>query len=92
MNTAANQQEIQKEKSMLLQKAMISANYDALATAVIGGLIRSNSTMLERGVPVLKDIPVVGSLFKQTSEVREKRELLIFVTPRIVNSFANANE
>ena len=58
-------------------------------TAVIGGLIRSNETRLERGVPVLKDIPVLGWFFKGSSTVKEKRELLIFVTPRIISSFAS---
>ena len=59
-------------------------------TAVIGGLIRSNETTLERGVPVLKDIPLLGDLFfKGSQKVKAKRELLIFVTPRIVNSFAS---
>jgi type IV pilus assembly protein PilQ len=56
-------------------------------TAVIGGLIRSNTTTLNRGVPFLKNLPLIGGLFRQTSEVKEKRELLIFVTPRIINSF-----
>jgi type IV pilus assembly protein PilQ len=60
-------------------------------TAVIGGLIRANDTRLIRGVPVLKDIPLVGSLFRNTSMVQEKRELLIFVTPRIIGNLA-ANE
>ncbi len=57
-------------------------------TAVIGGLIRSNTTSVNRGVPILKDIPLLGGLFRGTSEIKEKRELLIFVTPRIINSFA----
>jgi type IV pilus assembly protein PilQ len=61
-------------------------------TAVIGGLIRSNKVNLVRGVPILKDIPLVGSLFKNTSEVQEKRELLIFVTPRILSSLANSGD
>ncbi len=60
-------------------------------TAVIGGLIRSNTATVNRGVPVLKDIPVLGGLFRGTSEVKEKRELLIFVTPRIINSFASTS-
>lgn len=59
-------------------------------TAVIGGLIRSNETTLVRGVPVLKDLPLVGGLFRGSSRVKEKRELLIFVTPRIISSFAGA--
>jgi len=62
-------------------------------TAVIGGLIRSNETNLHRGVPILKDIPIIGGLFfKGSSEVKEKRELLIFVTPRIISSFASNQE
>jgi type IV pilus assembly protein PilQ len=61
-------------------------------TAVIGGLIRANETTLDRGVPVLKDIPLVGGLFKNSSNVREKRELLIFVTPRIITTLASSDE
>ena len=56
-------------------------------TAVIGGLIRSNDEKLKRGVPILKDVPILGIFFSSTTDVREKRELLIFVTPRIVTSF-----
>lgn len=57
-------------------------------TAVIGGLIRTNESMVHRGVPLLKDIPVLGFLFSQQSKVRQNRELIIFVTPRIVESMA----
>ncbi len=53
-------------------------------TAVIGGLVRTNDGSVERGVPVLMDVPVVGNLFKQSTTIREQRELLIFVTPRII--------
>ncbi|NNF06263.1 MAG: type IV pilus secretin PilQ [Candidatus Eisenbacteria bacterium] len=58
-------------------------------TAVIGGLIRSNESTFERGLPILRDLPIVGGLFGGSSTTKEKRELLIFVTPRIVSSFAN---
>jgi len=54
-------------------------------TAVIGGLIRSNESTTQRGVPVLMDIPVIGNLFKSTSKTKQKRELLIFVTPKILS-------
>jgi type IV pilus assembly protein PilQ len=53
-------------------------------TAVIGGLIRSNESVTERGVPVLMDIPLVGMLFKSSSKTKQKRELLIFLTPKIL--------
>jgi type IV pilus assembly protein PilQ len=53
-------------------------------TAVIGGLISEVESELESGVPVLKDIPVLGNLFKLRNTNKKKRELIIFVTPRIV--------
>jgi len=53
-------------------------------TAVIGGLIRSNETETNRGVPILMDIPLLGNLFRSTSKTKAKRELLIFVTPKII--------
>jgi type IV pilus assembly protein PilQ len=57
-------------------------------TAVIGGLIRSNEGTVRRGVPYLKDIPLLGLLFSSTNTVNSSRELLIFVTPRIISSVA----
>ncbi len=57
-------------------------------TAVIGGLIRTNEGSIRRGIPFLKDIPLVGMLFRSDSNVRQNRELIIFVTPRLVENFA----
>jgi type IV pilus assembly protein PilQ len=53
-------------------------------TAVIGGLIRTNDSFYTTGVPVLRDIPLIGRAFGSKSKVSENRELLIFVTPTIV--------
>lgn len=53
-------------------------------TAVIGGLIRQNENEFITGVPLLKDLPLLGSLFRSSSTSTEERELIIFVTPRIV--------
>ena len=58
-------------------------------TAVIGGLIRTNETRFEQGVPILRSIPILGHLFKTTDTVQEKRELVIFVTPRVVSDMAS---
>jgi type IV pilus assembly protein PilQ len=60
-------------------------------TAVIGGLIRSNESVTKRGVPVLMDIPLIGNLFRSTSTTRAKRELLIFVTPKILTDQQASN-
>ena len=53
-------------------------------TLVLGGVFRESETLQESKVPVLGDIPIVGRLFKRTLESSEKRELLIFITPRIL--------
>src|SRR6185436_20746576 len=53
-------------------------------TAVIGGLIRSNESDTYRGVPILMDVPLLGNLFRSNSTTKQKRELLIFVTPKIL--------
>jgi type IV pilus assembly protein PilQ len=53
-------------------------------TAVIGGLIKNSQTSEKRGVPFLKDVPLVGWLFSTSSTANKKQELVIFVTPTIV--------
>jgi len=53
-------------------------------TFLIGGLIRKETTVTDRGIPVLGDIPILGRLFRSTTESVEDRELLIFLTPRII--------
>lgn len=55
-------------------------------TAVIGGLISEVENTTEQGLPVLKDVPILGNLFKFKSKTKRKRELIIFVTPRIVST------
>jgi type IV pilus assembly protein PilQ len=55
-------------------------------TAVIGGLIRDNTSRVRTGVPFLMDIPLLGYLFSSTSDIEAKRELVIFVTPSLVRS------
>jgi general secretion pathway protein D len=51
---------------------------------VIGGLISNDKSSSVSKVPLLGDIPVLGGLFKFTSKQNEKSELLIFLTPHIV--------
>lgn len=54
-------------------------------TAVIGGLTTEDEVESEVGVPLLKDIPLLGRLFKSTNKRMESRDLVIFVTPTIVD-------
>lgn len=60
-------------------------------TAVIAGLIGTTEEDVERGIPILKDIPLLGWLFKSKSVVRNRTELAIFVTPYVVRSDADAD-
>lgn len=54
-------------------------------TAVIGGLTTQDEDISEVGVPILKDIPLIGMLFKSTKKEYKNRDLVIFVTPTIVD-------
>jgi len=58
-------------------------------TAVIGGLIRTNDSHVRTGVPVLKDLPVLGTLFREDNVVKQNRELIIFVTPKLITQMAS---
>jgi type IV pilus assembly protein PilQ len=53
-------------------------------TIVIGGIYKSENESLTSGVPGLYKVPVLGWLFKAENEQRTKREILIFITPKIV--------
>lgn len=53
-------------------------------TVVLGGLIRSDVQNIESKVPLLGDIPGLGWLFKHTTKIESKVNLLIFITPRII--------
>ena len=55
-------------------------------TIVLGGLIRNNITDERKGVPILSSIPLIGALFTHKDKRIVKVELLIVITPRIVDS------
>jgi type IV pilus assembly protein PilQ len=57
-------------------------------TAVIGGLTTDTDTDQKTKVPFLGDIPVLGELFKHHSRTRERRSLIVFLTPSVVHSSA----
>ena len=54
-------------------------------TAVIGGLTVTEVTVSKVGIPILVDLPLIGKLFGQTTTREEKRDLLILVTPHIID-------
>jgi len=54
-------------------------------TTVIGGIYTRTTSETYAGVPFFSDIPVIGWLFKKRQKTDKRAELLIFITPRIVN-------
>lgn len=61
-------------------------------TVVIAGLIGTSQEEVESGIPLLKDIPLMGALFKRRSTNRNRTEVAIFVTPYIVRSDEDADQ
>ena len=55
-------------------------------TSAIGGLTLTNVTTSKSGIPFLVDLPIVGRLFGETSTVEQKQDLLILITPHIVDA------
>jgi len=54
------------------------------STIALGGLIRNTVSKTNSGVPILKDIPLIGNLFKNSNFVERRTELVILLTPRII--------
>ena len=55
-------------------------------TAVIGGLTVTEVTVAKSGIPFLVDLPVIGGMFGYTTRTEQRRDLLILVTPRVLDS------
>ncbi|MBF0160810.1 MAG: type IV pilus secretin PilQ [Magnetococcales bacterium] len=54
-------------------------------TIVLGGIFQNNQSDAQRGIPELKEIPLLGWLFKNKSTSNRQTELLVFITPRIIS-------
>ena len=54
-------------------------------TLAIGGLIQENEQKTVKKIPVLGDLPVIGSAFRSSSTTKSKTELVIMITPKIIN-------
>ena len=72
------------EPALSVNEAETEILIDDGDTIVIGGILKSTITWAERGIPGLRRMGVLGWLFKFQTESDDKNELLIFLTPRIV--------
>lgn len=66
------------------RKAKTIISIPDATTVVIGGLMRDDKELVETKVPLLGDLPLVGSLFRSTKEVVQKTNLLLFITPHVL--------
>ncbi len=58
-------------------------------TVVLGGILDTTKSKAAQKVPFFGDIPVLGSLFRSTTDINNKTELLIFITPKILREGSN---
>ena len=77
-----------------LSKAQIRSPIDGIVTrrniqegetAVIGGLTQTQVNKNKSGIPILSELPLIGRLFSQTETREEKKDLLILITPHIID-------
>jgi general secretion pathway protein D len=61
-------------------------------TIVLGGIIKNSISTTVNKVPLLGDIPLLGNLFRSKADVKNKTELLVFLTPRIVRDATEARK
>lgn len=78
---------------IILNKNEIDTNVlvDNGETVVLGGIFEQETRNSQTKVPFLGDLPAIGRLFRKDTKAESKRELLIFVTPRIVNDSQSRN-
>ncbi len=67
------------------RKAETMVNIPSGMTMVIGGLLDSDDTKMITKIPILGDIPILGELFKYHNDSKQKSEIMILITPRVVN-------
>ena len=60
-------------------------------TIVLGGIFAGTKTNTSNKIPFLADLPGVGFLFKNTADVDNNKELLIFITPKIIKDMVESN-
>ncbi len=83
--TTANGQAVGGAPAINTQEIGTQVLVDNGETIVLGGIFQHRTTVNETKVPLLGDIPFMGWLFRNTSRENSKEELLIFVTPKILN-------
>lgn len=78
--------------SFLTRKADTSLVVEDNQTVVMAGMMKSNKSNSQSGIPYLKDIPVLGYLFGGLTKEVKKTELIIMITPHVIKNRSQADE
>lgn len=76
--------------SVLKRSINSSVVVDSEETVVLGGLISDNVEDSKSGIPLLMDLPWIGDLFSSTSRQKTRNELIVLITPRVVQNQTDA--
>jgi pilus assembly protein CpaC len=71
--------------ALLVREFDVAVNMRAGETLAIGGLVQRRDSTSVRGIPVLMDLPGIGTIFRRTSVQENEIELLVMVTPQLVD-------
>ena len=75
-----------QQRAFLQRQMKSTVSVRSGETLVMGGLISDNTTTDKSGLPILSSIPVLGALFGTQTKSRNRTELLVVITPRVVRS------
>lgn len=89
--TRANQFGPAAIPAIAVRRASSTIELPSGGSMVLGGLLRDDIRQSIQGVPYLKNIPVIGSIFSSTDFIRNETELVIIVTPYLVRPTARKN-
>ncbi|MDG4558618.1 MAG: type II secretion system secretin GspD [Candidatus Contendobacter sp.] len=81
-----------KQRAFLQRNVTSKVVVKSGQTLVLGGLIRDNRTDGQSGFPILYKIPVLGALFGNTEEQVDRTELIVLLTPRVVQGSEEAGQ
>ena len=79
-----------KVKGLNVRRAQTTVEIPSGGSLMLGGLLSSNSSNAAKGVPALKDLPVLGALFRSNDFLRGETELVVIATPYVVRPTAPA--
>lgn len=74
------------QRSFLQRNVTSTVAVKSGQTVVLGGLITENDSNSESGIPILHKLPLVGNLFGTTTKTKRRNELVVLITPRVVEN------